>query len=72
MAAVACMVQEAGTDALREGGSTPCSLCSRNKGGTSIKSMSGLAWLEHIQWREHSKPKACEAERAESGRLSAS
>lgn len=40
-------------------------------GGTPppMKSMSGLAWLEHIQWREHSKPKAGEAERAGSGRL---
>lgn len=34
-----------------------------------MKSMSGLAWLEHIQWKEHSKPKAGEAERAGSGRL---
>lgn len=59
MAAVSCRVQEAGTDAPEEGGHTPCSLYFND----SMKSMGGLAWLEHIEWREHSKPKACAAER---------
>lgn len=65
MAAVACTVQDRCPE---EGGRTPCSLYCND----SMKSMGGLVWLEHIEWREHSKPKACVAERAGSGRLSAS